>query len=180
MKIIFGILITILLCILVACVAVTRPIFSTKQQLDPKFIVSSEKLHTHVKYLSESCVPRDHEHIKNLDMAASYIKNQLSDSSDTVEFQTFSANNQTYNNVIAIYGPDTEEIYVVGAHYDAFLDLPGADDNASGVAGLIELGKLLSKVNLKTRVLLAAYTLEEPPFFRSDEMGSAGTCKVPL
>jgi Zn-dependent M28 family amino/carboxypeptidase len=49
---------------------------------------------------------------------------------------------------------------------------PGADDNASGVAGLIELGKLLARAKLKSRVILAAYALEEPPHFSGPEMGS--------
>ena len=51
--------------------------------------------------------------------------------------------------------------------------LPGADDNASGVAGLIELAYLLGKTSLPVRVELVAFTLEEPPFFRTPFMGSA-------
>jgi Zn-dependent M28 family amino/carboxypeptidase len=51
--------------------------------------------------------------------------------------------------------------------------LPGADDNASGVAGLIELAYLLGKQQLPVRVELIAYTLEEPPYFRTEHMGSA-------
>jgi len=67
----------------------------------------------------------------------------------------------------------------VGAHYDAFGELPGADDNASGVAGLIELAHLLGRTKLQTRVELVAFTLEEPKtrngdgLFRSEYGGSA-------
>src|SRR5205085_2599553 len=50
---------------------------------------------------------------------------------------------------------------------------PGADDNASGIAGLIELAELLGKTELPIQLELVAYTLEEPPFFRSPVMGSA-------
>src|SRR5262249_7109337 len=50
---------------------------------------------------------------------------------------------------------------------------PGADDNASGVAGLIELAYLLSEVPLSLRVDLVAFTLEEQPLFSTAQMGSA-------
>jgi Zn-dependent M28 family amino/carboxypeptidase len=62
---------------------------------------------------------------------------------------------------------------VIGAHYDVFGDLPGADDNASGVAGLLELARLLEGMNLPTAVELVAYSSEEPPFFGGPQMGSA-------
>ena len=76
----------------------------------------------------------------------------------------------------AIFGPQTKERVVIGAHYDSAGPLPGADDNASGVAGLIELAHLLGrapKASLNTSVELVAYTLEEPPFFATQHMGSA-------
>ena len=55
--------------------------------------------------------------------------------------------------------------FVVGAHYDVAGEQAGEDDNASGVAGLIELAKALSNAKLKQRVEIVAYTLEEPPYF---------------
>ena len=61
---------------------------------------------------------------------------------------------------------------MIGAHYDTAHGLPGADDNASGVAGLIELARLLSNADLKRRVELVFYTLEESRFNAMHEMGS--------
>lgn len=55
---------------------------------------------------------------------------------------------------------------------DAAWNFPAADDNASGIAGLIELAHLLVKTELKTKVELVAYALEEPPFFGGERMGS--------
>lgn len=80
---------------------------------------------------------------------------------------------EEYRNVIAKFGPDTADVIVIGAHYDSFDELPAADDNASGVAGLIEVARLLSNRQMKRRVELVGYTLEEPPYFRTEHMGSA-------
>jgi hypothetical protein len=65
-----------------------------------------------------------------------------------------------------------ERIILVGAHYDTIAGTPGADDNASAVAGLLELHRLLSPLRLRRTLRFVAFTLEEPPFFSTDLMGS--------
>ena len=70
------------------------------------------------------------------------------------------------------FGPENAPRIVVGAHYDVCGYQQGADDNASGVAGLLELARLLQNQKLNFRIELVAYTLEEPPFFRTKNMGS--------
>lgn len=134
--------------------------------------VSATDLKTYVKELSESFLPRNTDHPENLLLAAKYIKSHLSKHNPDTYFQTYQADGNEYSNVIANYGPDTNEIIVIGAHYDAYHFHPGADDNASGVAGLIELGRLLSMQALSKRVVLVAYTGEEPPFYNTEKMGS--------
>lgn len=95
----------------------------------------------------------------------------------------------TYKNIIARFGPSAGPLLVIGAHYDSHGDAsegakyrvgftlethtPGADDNASGVAGLIELARLLRQYPPQHPVELVAYTLEELPYFRTGYMGSA-------
>jgi Zn-dependent M28 family amino/carboxypeptidase len=66
-------------------------------------------------------------------------------------------------------------VVVVGAHYDVCGDQDGADDNASAVAAMLELARLLAerRPTVARRIDLVAFTLEEPPFFRTDDMGSA-------
>lgn len=131
-------------------------------------------LQEHVKKLSVDFSPRSYEEPENLERAAAYIAAEFRRSTDEVTEQVFTASpGRPYKNVIARFGPDTPEVVIVGAHYDAWGGLPGADDNASGVAGLIELAKLLGSHAPKRRVELVAYTLEEPPHFRTGEMGSA-------
>lgn len=135
--------------------------------------VEPQRLEAHVRMLSETLHPRDEGHPANLDRVAAYIRKQFESANGKVSEQPFAVEGITYRNVLAQFGPDTKERIVVGAHYDSAGALPGADDNASGVAGLIELAYLLGKAALPMRVELVAFTLEEPPFFRTDYMGSA-------
>jgi Zn-dependent M28 family amino/carboxypeptidase len=135
--------------------------------------VSPERLREHVVTLSEKYHPRSWYRPANLELCAAYIREQLQQAGGRTEFQDYAVEGVTCRNVRALFGPETGERLVVGAHYDAVSGTPGADDNASGVAGLIELARLLGQTtNLARTVELVAYTLEEPPFFRSEDMGS--------
>jgi Zn-dependent M28 family amino/carboxypeptidase len=148
-------------------------------------VVDPNQLKAHVKMLSETFVPRDWRHVENLDRTAAYISQQLAAAGSNVTEEPYrmQANNEkqgkTYRNVVATLGPDTRERIVVGAHYDAYLEYPAADDNASGVAALIELARMLAKESLPLGVDLVAFSLEEPfaegakGNFRTPDGGSA-------
>jgi len=86
--------------------------------------------------------------------------------------QNFQVDGAPYRNVIARFGPTQGPLLVIGAHYDADHDTPGADDNASGIAGLLELARLLGVHPPPRPVELVAYSLEELPYFRTESMGS--------
>lgn len=145
--------------------------------------VSPDRLRDHVNVLAFENAPRHYLKLWNLDACARYISDHFVKAGARVSEQRFKTegNSQsaeqvrknTYRNIIASFGPDNGSRIVVGAHYDTCGETPGADDNASGVAGLIELAYLLGRTELKQRVDLVAYTLEEPPFFGSSDMGSA-------
>ena len=152
---------------------IVRPIFVSQDSSFSDSIVDSKVLKQHVIFLSETSLPRNSKSPNNLAKIADYIKDKLDESSHNVTLQSYSVRNSEYKNVIAEYGPESAEILVIGAHYDAYSTHPGADDNASGVAGLIELGNLLKSSKLKNRVMLVAYCLEEPPYFSTENMGSA-------
>ncbi|MBT4376226.1 M28 family peptidase [archaeon] len=64
------------------------------------------------------------------------------------------------------------ELVVIGAHYDAVKGSPGADDNASAVAGLIETIREIVKNPPDFGIEFVFYSTEEPPFFLGKEMGS--------
>lgn len=154
----------------------TQPVFTSyKPTLIPENItlqVQANQLQTHVKKLSIEFVPRDYSHPENLEKIAQYIESEFKKTKAKVSDQKYQAVNNSYRNVIASFGHPSSETIVIGAHYDSVEGSPGADDNASGIAVLIELGKLLSETPLKTRIELVAYTLEEPPMFRTNKMGS--------
>ncbi|HET9452204.1 MAG TPA: M28 family peptidase [Aggregicoccus sp.] len=135
--------------------------------------VSPQRLQAHVRALSETLHPRDSEHPENLERAARYLEASLKGAGGQVSSEPFEVNGERYRNVVARFGPDTPERLVVGAHYDAAAGTPGADDNASGVAALLELAQLLGARPPALRVDLVAFSLEEPPFFGSEHMGSA-------
>ena len=130
-------------------------------------------LQRHVEMLSVKLPPREAVP-DTLNIVAGYIYDELSQSSGDVSYQEFKVDGDTFRNVIAHFGPNDEQapLYVIGAHYDSEEGNPGADDNASGVAGLLELARLFSLKPPTVPVELVAYALEEPPYFRTDAMGS--------
>lgn len=138
----------------------------------PPARVDVATLERHVRTLSREFHPRSAAHPFNLDAAADYVIAELRLAGATPHVQTFEVAGREYRNVIARFGPDSGPVLVIGAHYDAWNGTPGADDNASGVAGLLELARLLSATPPTRPVELVAFTLEEPPFFRTEDMGS--------
>ncbi|HEX9919216.1 MAG TPA: M28 family peptidase, partial [Pyrinomonadaceae bacterium] len=154
--------------------AITQPVLFPGAAGDHMSPVDVARLEAHVRMLSETFAPRDEGHPENLDLVAAYLRKEFERANPAaVSEQLFESRGQTYRNVIASFGPRTNELIVVGAHYDTAGALPGADDNASGIAGLIELASLLGKSPPAARVELVAFALEEPPYFRSPSMGSA-------
>ncbi len=115
---------------------------------------------------------RNYKNPDVLDKAAYFIKKQFAALTDSVSEQSYVVNNQTYRNIICSLNTDKTERIIVGAHYDVYDDQDGADDNASAVVGLIRLAQLLKNEKLDYRIDFVAYTLEEPPFFRTENMGS--------
>ena len=125
--------------------------------------------------------PRSADNIDNLNRSAEYIKEVFISSGARVTTQDVPITGGPYKNIVANYGPADGPLIIIGAHYDSVSSYendqltytPGADDNASGVAGLLALARLLQQQTPGIGVQLVAYASEEPPFFRSDEMGSA-------
>ncbi len=147
----------------------------------PKWVETQERpaktkvdqLKDSVYYLSEG-VFKNTAKIDILNTKADYIYGEFSQYDHQVTRQKYQVMGETYQNIVMNIDGQNDDcgIYVIGAHYDTYANLPGADDNSSGVAGLLELARLFSQTDLVCSMQLVAYTLEEPPYFRSEHMGS--------
>ncbi|MCK4910076.1 MAG: M20/M25/M40 family metallo-hydrolase [Thermodesulfovibrionales bacterium] len=135
----------------------------------------SARLRGHVSALASDIGPRSLASPEGLEAAASYIENTLAAMGYEYARQEFTVYKNPVRNIsVEIPGnKQTDKIIVVGAHYDTVPGTPGADDNASAVAGLLELAREFYK-DEKTPVTLRFifFVNEEPPFFQTSEMGS--------
>lgn len=132
-----------------------------------------QNLYQHVDFLTSIYPFRNYRNIESLQKAADYIFSHFSKTKLAVSRQKWEVNGHIYENIIASYQPENNIRFIVGAHYDVYKDIPGADDNASAVAGILEIARLLSeKTNIPYGIDLIAFCLEEPPFFKTKNMGS--------
>ncbi|MEO0471864.1 MAG: M28 family peptidase [Bacteroidota bacterium] len=126
----------------------------------------------HLRFISQTDDFRHHANPNRLNEVAAYLHAAFAQYSQSVSYQPFTVDGTEYKNVIATFGPPDAPRIIVGAHYDVCGHQQGADDNASGTVGLLELARMLQGQSLQHRIDLVAYTLEEPPYFRTQHMGS--------
>jgi Zn-dependent M28 family amino/carboxypeptidase len=109
-----------------------------------------------------------------LEQAAKFIRDSWTAMGYHPHIQEYTARDHVFRNLaIEVRGMRRpEEIVVVGAHYDTNRGSPGADDNASGVAALLELSRIYGSRRSDRTVRFVAFTNEERPFLRTRRMGS--------
>jgi len=131
-------------------------------------------LHKIVTVLAQEIGVRTYLDADRLERCATAIASEFSSFGFKITRQPVPINGNTYQNIIAeiIGNASPGEILVVGAHYDTVRTSPGADDNASGVAGLLALARTFAGVRMSKTVRFVAFALEEPPFYRTRNMGS--------
>jgi len=142
-----------------------------RELLDRKQVLI-ENLYKHVEYLSVNIGERHLWKDDSLCKAADYIESFFTYYGYTVWRQTYLCYGKSVSNLFAEKNGMDKEIVVIGAHYDTVPGTPGADDNASAVAGLLELARLLKELPIKKTIIFAAFVNEEPPCFGSYNMGS--------
>jgi Zn-dependent M28 family amino/carboxypeptidase len=120
--------------------------------------------------------PRDvfRNNLDKLRRAEDYLTRRLRAAGYKVEFQEYPANGTVARNIIATKPGSSKpgEIILIGAHYDTY-DNPGADDNASGTACLLDLAEYAAARGYERTLTFVAFGNEEPPFFKKPGMGSA-------
>lgn len=126
----------------------------------------------HMTKLTKTKGFRTYNNFPLLDRTADYIDSVFKLYSDSSGLQTYLVEGRMYHNVICSFGTENKERIIIGAHYDVCGPQEGADDNASGIVGLLELARQLKGKKLNYRIDLVAYTLEEPPYFKTEYMGS--------
>lgn len=161
--------------LLFMCIAwCSRAVSGTAQGTVSPIPVNKDRLKADVQALTSIVPPRNYRNLASLNRGADYIQTEFQKLNCAARVQNFTVDGREYRNVICSFGNKDTERIIVGAHYDVHGNTPGADDNGSGVAGLLELGRLINEVKppLKRGIDLVAYSLEEPPFFRTHHMGS--------
>jgi hypothetical protein len=133
-----------------------------------------DALREHVNALVVDIGPRTPLNCDSLVRAANYIHSVFEAAGLSVREQDYQYDEQRVTNVLATAptAAGASAYYLVGAHYDTVPGTPGADDNASAVAVMLELAGRLRHERLKAPVLFAAFTLEEPPAYLTGHQGS--------
>ena len=148
----------------------------------PELGSTEARLRKHVDMLAGVIGERNVQRPGALEAAARYIEDTFRGSGYTPRAQVFDAYGQSVRNIeVDVIGRRRpERIWILGAHYDTVEGSPGADDNASAVAGVLEAATLLAGARPRDTLRFVAFVNEEPPFYKGPKMGSvvyAGRCR---
>lgn len=192
----YGVLAAAACAALVSCAKLFPPCGSGKI---PDTDQTEERLKAHVFHLADSIGERNVYHPGTMERSARYIEKKLTEMGYTVTRQAVNippsgkfgaVKDRTPHNLIAIKKGSSlnAKMLIVGAHYDTKVGMdnwhdhgparpsrtgtPGANDNASGVAALLETARAVAAAHTLHDVCLVAYANEEPPFYQTPSMGS--------
>lgn len=132
------------------------------------------RLQDHVGKLASEIGERNLYQYEHLQAAADYIESCLGHFGYTVSRQVYEARErQFYNLEVEIPGTEKpDEVVILGAHYDTDRKSPGANDNGSAIAALLELARAYAGKGFSRTLRIVAFTNEESPFTRTSSMGS--------
>ena len=142
--------------------------------LTPAQEALSDRLRRHVLRLAGEIGERSVARPAAAVRAAAYIEAELNAMGYTVAAQEYDAHGQRWRNLEATLrgSAQADDIILVGGHYDTAEGAPGADDNASGVAGVLELARSFVGTPAARTIRFVLFGTEEPPSFPTSAMGS--------
>ena len=140
-------------------------------------------LRAHVEMLARDIGERNLRKPEALNDAADYLTRWLKDLGYDVRVEEYQVQGQTVRNLetTILGGSKKDEIVIVGAHYDTVTDCPGANDNGTGVASVLEMARAFKDAKPERTIRFVLFVNEEPPYFQTEQMGSlvyARACKA--
>jgi hypothetical protein len=144
----------------------------------PPLTIAETSLQTSLKrdieILSTQIGRRNSSNYQNLVKAKAFLTQELEQAGYTVKEQNYQIDNQTYTNLaVEIPGSSrSNEVLVIGAHYDTAFTSPGANDNATGAVAVLALAREFAGTKPLRTLRFVEFTNEEPPLFWTDNMGS--------
>jgi Zn-dependent M28 family amino/carboxypeptidase len=144
------------------------------QTLNTSSPTLTDRLRGHVYHLAQKIGQRNIFHPHTLNAAAAYIRDTWTAQGYEVTMQYYRTQGVTCENLEINQTGRTNphQIILIGAHYDTVAGSPGANDNASGVAALLELSRFFTTIETRYTLRFVAFTNEESPFFSWNQMGS--------
>jgi hypothetical protein len=142
--------------------------------LAPAEAIICEALRRDVEMLAGEIGERNVFRPRQLAAATGFIEKALEEGGYQINRYGYEVSGETCFNLEAVLpgGVRSNEVVVVGAHYDSTFGTPGANDNATGVAALLQLARVFANLQPERTVRFVAFVNEEPPFFQTEQMGS--------
>ena len=136
--------------------------------------IIQENLQRDTNKLAVEIGARNNYYYENLNAAANFLESSFQEAGYKVNKQEYQINNQTFTNLeVEIKGVEKpDEIVIIGGHYDTAFTSPGANDNGSGVAAVLELARRFADKKPSRTLRFVEFTNEEPPYFWTENMGS--------
>jgi Zn-dependent M28 family amino/carboxypeptidase len=133
-----------------------------------------DQIRKDIEHLAGEIGERNIHRYANLCAAADFIEMSFQQAGYEIKRQSYDVSGKSCSNIeVEIPGNDkTDEIVVIGAHYDTVFGSPGANDNGSGVAAMLALTRIFFSKRISRTIKFVAFVNEEPPNFMSGTMGS--------
>lgn len=136
--------------------------------------IIEDNLQRDINKLAVEIGARNYNNYENIITAKDFLESAFEEAGYKVNKQEYKINNQIFTNLeVEIKGVEKpDEIVVVGGHYDTAFTSPGANDNGSGVAAVLELARRFADKKPNRTLRFVEFTNEEPPYFWTENMGS--------